>query len=112
MSSQSYLLEFEEDFSASLDGILTMCMLVSIAEIGFFIAKLQLEVNLQIYRKRAHPGSKILNIFKLSNIIPEILFIAMHPSPFLVGIRIWVYEPSIHNYFYYHFNDFLTIILT
>jgi hypothetical protein len=87
-------------------------MFVSIAEIGCFIAKLNLEVKLEIYRKRAHPGSKILNIFKLSNIIPEILFIAMHPSPFLVGIRIWVYEPSIHNYFYYHFNDFLTIILT
>jgi hypothetical protein len=89
MSSQSYLLEFEEDFCASLNGILTMCMLVSIAEIGFFIAKLQLEVNLQIYRKRAHPGSKILTIFKLSNIIPNILFIAIHPSPFLVGIKIW-----------------------
>jgi hypothetical protein len=66
-----------------------MCMLVSIAEIGFFIAKLNLEVRLKINRKRAHAGSKILNIFKLSNIIPEILFIAIHPSPFLVGIKIW-----------------------
>ncbi len=112
MSSQSYLLEYDEDFGARLNAILTICMLVSIAGIGCFFAKLKLEVKLQIYRKRSHAGSKILTIFKLSHIIPELLFIAIHPSPFLMGIRIWVYEPSIHNYFYYHFNDFLTIILT
>ena len=89
MSSQSYLLEYDEDFGARLTAILTICMLVSIAEIGCFIAKLKLEVKLAIYRKRAHAESKILNIFKLSDIIREIIFIAIHPSPFLVGIKIW-----------------------
>jgi hypothetical protein len=112
MSSQSYLLEYDEDFGAPLTVILTMCMLVSIIEIGLFIAKLKLEVKLKIYRKRAHATSKILTIFKLSDIIPEIIFIAIHPSPFLVGIKIWAWEPSVNNYFYYHVNDFLTIIMT
>ena len=81
-------------------------------EIGCFVAKLKLEVKLQIYRRRAHADSKILNLFKLADLIPEILFIAIHPSPFLVGIKVWGYEPSIHNYFYYHVNDFLTIIMS
>jgi hypothetical protein len=112
MSSQSYILEYDEDFGAPLTAILTMCMLVSIMEIWLFIAKLKLEVKLKIYRKRAHAECKILNVFKLSDIILEIMFIAIHPSPFLVGIRIWGYEPTINNYFYYHVNDFLTIIMT
>ena len=112
MSSQSYQLEYDEDFGAPLTAILTICMMVSIMEIGCFVAKLKLEVKLQIYRKRAHADSKILNLFKLADLIPEILFIAIHPSPFLVGIKVWGYEPSIHNYFYYHVNDFLTIIMS
>jgi hypothetical protein len=112
MSSQSYLLEYDEDFGGPLTAILTMCMSISIAEIACFIALLKLKVKLEIYRKRAHVGSKILNIFKLSNIILEIMFIAIHPSPFLVGIRMWAWEPSVENYFFYHVNDFLTIITT
>ena len=112
MSTQSYRLEYDEDFGAPLIAILTMCMFASIAQIGCFIAKLKLEVSLKIHRKRAHKGSKILNVFKLADIIPEIVFIAIHPSPFLVGIKIWGYERSIHNYFYYHVNDFLAIIMT
>jgi hypothetical protein len=112
LSSQSYLLEYKEDFGGPLTAILTMCMFVSIAQIGCFIAKMWLEVQLMIHRKRAHPGSKILNMFKLQNIILEIMFIAIHPSPFLVGIKIWMWEPTIDNYFFYHVNDFLAIIMS
>ncbi len=112
MSSQSYLLEYKEDFSASLTAILTMCMFVSITQIGCFISKMWLEVQLKIHRKRAHAGTKMLDSVSLTNIILEMMFIAIHPSPFLVGVKIWVFETTVDNYFFYHVNDFLTIIMS
>lgn len=81
MSGISYQLEFSERFDLQLKMILCTCMVNSIVEAIFLYIKLKLVVKLHIYRNEAHKNSKILDIYSIWEIIPEFLFVLIHPSP-------------------------------
>lgn len=82
----------------------------SILECVFHYFKLKLSVELLIYRKICHPGTGILNVYRKRDLLPEFILLFIHPSPFLVGIKTWFYSDIINNYFYYHVNDYLSML--
>lgn len=107
IGSLAYIKEFDEKFDNILYVLLSMNMVVSIISAVFLYIKLKYTLQLYIYRKQAHANSSILQVFKFwQEIVPQFIFILLHPSPFLVGRRVWVYINSINNMYYYHINDF------
>lgn len=107
-----YNFEYNEDYNTKLYVLLSLCMFFSIIEGAFFILKLKLKVKLQIYRKEAHELSGIKHVYRLQDVAPTFLFILIHPSPLLVGVKFWIYNETIQNLMYYHVNDFLCMIMT
>ena len=92
--------------------MLSLCMFCSTIECACYYVKLKLRVQLAIYRKEVHCKCQILDLFQLKDIVPEFLFVAMHPSPFLVGMKMWFWNDRIENMVFYHINDLLCIIMS
>ena len=107
-----YNFEYFEKYEQRLYVLLTLCMFCSIIEAVFYIAKLRLQVELMVHRKEVHHNSKIQHVFSLKNVFLEFLFILLHPSPFLVGIKVWFYSEQINNMVFYHINDLLCIVMS
>lgn len=113
MSFVSYKLEFYQKYD---DRILVTCltiqMVCSFMNFALLICKKKLIIKRMIARKelRCHIG--ILTYYNNTNLFLEMLFIILHPSPFLIGIRIEQYNSLLGTYIFYHINDYLTIILS
>ena len=110
ISGQAYDIEYDNDYSTKLYVLYTFCAMGSLLEGIFHYFKLKLEVDLLIYRKAVHPGTGILNVWRKRDLLPEFMLLLIHPSPFLVGNKIWFYNDIIKNNYYYHLNDFLSLI--
>ena len=107
-----YSFEYSEDYDYRLYVLLSLCMGCSIVEATFYYVKLRLQVELMIHRKEAHHNSKIQHVYSLKDISLEFVFILLHPSPFLVGIKVWFYSEQINNMVFYHMNDLLCIVMS
>jgi hypothetical protein len=62
--------------------------------------------------RQAQEGTKQIHVWGRTDLFWEYLFLVLAPSPVWIGqsISVW-FEPK-EAFIYYHFNDFLTVIMT
>ena len=103
MSSITWPMEFDEDYENRylfLSFItISSCSIVMTVFLG--VRNLFL-LKLAIHRKEASEKTRLWELFSIPNLIGECLFILIHPNWLCHGIKIWVFDHNLNNFYYYH----------
>lgn len=55
--------------------------------------------------------TRIFDFFPVQWVLFEVLCVSAHPSPFLIGRKIYIYNNHLEDYIFYNVNDIFTIAL-
>ena len=86
-------------------------MFSSIIMVFIFWLKSKLTLNLFIVRRDADKDSSIFDVIDPTQLYTELIFCAVHPSPFLVGCKIWWYSIILESNYYYNVNDYIYMLM-
>jgi hypothetical protein len=112
MSQFSWNFEFEEQYGEPLLGaLLTMQMFCG----GILMVVTMLKKKLQLLRLNAlnevRGDIKFFDYYSAKWVLFEVLCVSLHPSPFLIGRRFFVYNEKLGDFIFYNMNDIFTMIL-
>jgi hypothetical protein len=112
MSQFSWKFEFDEQYGKPLLGaLLSMQMFCG----GLLMVVTMLKKKLQLLRlialNEVRGEIKIFDYFPAKWVLFEVLCVGLHPSPFFIGRRFFVYNEKLGDFIFYNVNDIFTMIL-
>ena len=92
--------------------IQSQVMMCSIINVVIYLAMCKLNVGTAVIKKQLAPDKATLNsLYSPFTLFLNCLILIIHPSPFQVKIKIWIYHEYLHNYYFYYQNDFSTLVV-
>ena len=102
----SYSYEFDGNYGYKTEIILYIIMALTIIMAIYVLARNKIIVNLNIEQGNISvKNSSIFSVYPPYQVIAEFVFLIVHPSPWLIGKKMWIYHYSLNNNYFYHYND-------
>jgi hypothetical protein len=106
MSQISWKIEFEERYrSPILKPLLSMQMICALFLMALQLIKKRVQLQRLIALDEVRAKTKLFDYFHKKKILWLMLVMGLHPSPFLVGNRIYLFNHYLGHDIFYHVND-------
>ena len=112
LSTQTYNLEFNLRMGWKLNVLLSLVAANCFTNLFVTYFKKEYQIKYMVARKAVPDGIQQYHIWSIPSLAFEYLMIQLAPNPFLAGYKVYLYFPPQERDIYYHYNDFLTIIMT
>jgi hypothetical protein len=70
----------------------------------------KLELELKKIRGEVNIKKKLMSSDRFTWVLFDCFMMFLHPYPFFVGKKIWVYNVATNNMIYYHWNDIFSML--
>lgn len=111
LNSRKYNLEFEEKIGTKNEEILYMNLFLSFTCSILIIAREKYGLKLKKMQGHINERENLISSEAYKTIFQELLITFLHPYPFLLGYKIQFFNRQTNFYIYYHYNDFLSLLL-
>lgn len=111
ISSLQYILEYEERDQGYSYALLSVVFVCTILLIALTVIRYSMQITFNKIRKVVSKKETIWSTGQYKYMLAEMLVVSLHPSPFLVGIRVDVMNNFYSKDIYYHLNEFLHILI-
>jgi hypothetical protein len=111
LTTQSYQLEYDLILDTKLRVLLTMITVSCLINCFFCYFKNQFIIKYLVATHQMPEGTKSYDVWGMKQTILEYIFLLMAPNQFLIGMRFTIEFKQQQQEIFYHYNDFLTVIM-
>jgi hypothetical protein len=111
LTTQSYQLEYDLVLDTRLRVLLAMITVSCLINCFFCYFKNQFIIKYLVAIHQIPEGTKAFDVWGIGQTILEYVFLLLSPNQLLIGIRLTFEFKQEEQEIFYHWNDFLTIIM-